>query len=256
MAAQTLTEQVHDYWNRESCGTSKTAAEKFSRAYFDEIEQYRYRYNPWIPEFAQFVEWRGKRVLEIGVGAGTDFIQFVRAGADMHGVDLTEEAVANVAHRLQVYNLSATDLRVHNAEHLPFDDNFFDLVWSCGVIHHADNTEQCLREIARVTKPGGSVKIMIYNLDSVLAWGKSIAYGLFDRRRAMRERQESPGTKAYTEVEARAMAARCGLTVKAITYAEQGIPQGAKLGAVRRLVQQHMPSNWKFFLNMDMAKPN
>ena len=60
-------------------------------------------------------------MLEVGVGLGTDFVQFVRAGADATGVDLTEAAVEAVRQRLALEGLEA-DLRVADAERLPFPD--------------------------------------------------------------------------------------------------------------------------------------
>ena len=67
-----LKDQVKAFWNRESCDTWQAQSEKFSREYFEQIEQWRYRDQPFIHSFAQFTRYRGKRVLEVGFGAGTD----------------------------------------------------------------------------------------------------------------------------------------------------------------------------------------
>ena len=88
-----LKEQVHAFWNRESCDADQARAAKFSREYFEQIEQWRYLDQPFIHSFAQFSRYHGKRVLEVGFGAGTDFIQWLRAGARLSGIDLTDEAV-------------------------------------------------------------------------------------------------------------------------------------------------------------------
>jgi ubiquinone/menaquinone biosynthesis C-methylase UbiE len=199
-----LKQEVHKYWNKQSCGTEHTDQKKHSPAYFDEIEAFRYAVEPEIFSFAQFTRYRGKKMLEVGVGAGTDFLQWVRAGAEAHGIDLTQEAIDNVAHRLLLNNLEAAELKVGDAENLPYEDNKFDLVYSWGVIHHSPNTQRCLAEIIRVTKPGGQIKVMIYHrrglfaywrwLNTALLKGKpwrSIANVLFHD-------QESLGTKAYT----------------------------------------------------------
>src|SRR5476649_1804025 len=132
MNKQALKQEVHTYWNKLSCGTEHTQQEKYSK----DIESFRYTVEPEIFSFAQFTRFRDKKVLEVGVGAGTDFLQWVRAGAQAHGIDLTQEAVDNVRHRLALYNLQATDIRVADAEKLPYENDSFDLAYSWGVIHH------------------------------------------------------------------------------------------------------------------------
>ena len=64
----------------------------------------------------------------MGVGAGTDFIQWLRAGAQATGIDLTPEALENVSRRIQVYGLPAPEqLTEADAENLPFESNSLDL---------------------------------------------------------------------------------------------------------------------------------
>src|SRR5713101_9630111 len=98
-----LKAQVKEFWNRQSCDTQVAKAARLSKAYFDEIEAFRFRDQPFIHSFAQFSRYRGKRVLEVGFGAGTDFIQWLRAGAIATGIDLTQEAMDNLTHRIAVY---------------------------------------------------------------------------------------------------------------------------------------------------------
>src|ERR1035438_2335977 len=145
-----LKDQVKAFWHRQSCDTDQAQSEKFTREYFEQIEQWRYRDQPFIHSFAQFTRYHGKRVLEVGFGAGTDFIQWLRAGAVASGIDLTEEALANVRHRIQLYGLPQPEsLQVADAESLPFPSNTFDLGYSWGVLHHTPNTEKALAELVR-----------------------------------------------------------------------------------------------------------
>lgn len=211
MNKQTLKDSVKNYWNQASCGTEFINKQKFSPEYFAAIEEFRYRIEPEIFSFAQFTRFHGKKMLEVGVGAGSDFLQWVRAGTQAHGIDLTPEAIENVRQRLAVYNLHATDLQVADAEQLPYADNTFDLVYSWGVIHHSPDTEKCLAEIVRVTKPGGTIKIMIYNRHSLFAFYRYLACAFFKGKpfksfkSVLFDHQESPGTKAYTFTEAKKM---------------------------------------------------
>lgn len=209
-----LKQEVREFWEEAPCGTGVTQAPRYSRAYFDEIEAYRYAAEPEIFSFAQFTRFHGQRVLEVGVGAGTDFLQWVRAGARAHGLDLTAAAVEHVRQRLAVYGLAAEDVRVGDAEALPFPDGAFDLVYSWGVIHHSPDTARALSEIVRVTRPGGACKIMIYNRRSLFAFLTWVRRALLRGRPwksaawCLHHYVESKGTKAYTRAEVRVMLAR------------------------------------------------
>jgi SAM-dependent methyltransferase len=118
-----------------------------------------------------------------------------------------------------VYGLQAHDLRVADAEHVPYPDNYFDCVYSWGVIHHSPDTVRCLEEIIRVTKPGGTIKIMVYNRHSLFALNRYVLYGLLKGKpfqtltTVIFNHQESVGTKAYTFKEIRTMVARYPVTL-------------------------------------------
>lgn len=199
--------QVRDFWNGRTCGTWTTEHEKYSKEYFEEIEEQRYALQPEIMSFAQFTRFHGAKALEVGVGAGTDFLQWARAGAEAYGIDLTEEAIEHIRKRLALYGLTAKDLQVADSEALPYPDNFFDIVYSWGVIHHTPNTQQALHEIIRVTKPGGRCKIMLYHRRSVLAYFFWIKHALLKLKPwrtikwVLHYNMESLGTKAYTKRE-------------------------------------------------------
>lgn len=213
MNSENLKEKVRRYWNKASCGTEYTDQKKFSEKYFQEIEALRYKIEPEIFSFAQFTRFHKKTVLEVGVGAGTDFLQWVRSGAHAHGIDLTQEAIDNVTSRLNLYGLKASDLRVADAENLPYPDNYFDCIYSWGVIHHSPNMQRCFEEIIRVAKVGGTIKLMIYNRRSLFAFYRYLIAGLFKGKpfqtisTVLFNHQESPGTKAYTFKEIKKMLA-------------------------------------------------
>jgi len=219
MKNEQLKQRVRNYWNKKSCGTEYTDQKKFSKEYFQDVENLRYSIEPEIFSFAQFTRFSGKKVLEVGVGAGTDFLQWVRAGAHAHGIDLTQEAIDNVKARLDLYGLQAHDVRVADAEQLPYPENFFDCVYSWGVIHHSPDMERCLQEIIRVTKKGGTMKLMIYNRRSLFAFYRYLLAGLFKGKpfqtisTVLYNHQESPGTKAYTRKEIKKILSTCPVKI-------------------------------------------
>lgn len=204
--SNSLKQEVRDYWQKEPCGTRGIpSAER--RRFFAKLERERYEWEPYIAAFANFERGEGKRVLEIGVGAGTDFVQWVRHGAIATGIDLTEQGISLTRERLGLEGLQA-QLQVADAEELPFSDDSFDIVYSYGVLHHSPDTQRAIEEVRRVLKPGGTAIIMVYHLRSwttLMQWSLHCAAKLRpwkSPRWAVFHHLESPGTKAYTVKEA------------------------------------------------------
>ena len=139
-----LKDRVRAHWEAAPCGARTARAEPGTREFFDQVESWRYRVEPFIPGFADFPRWRERDVLEVGIGLGTDFVNFVRAGARATGIDLTEAAVVAAQQRLALEGLAA-DVQIADAERLPFPDASFDLVYSWGVLHHSPDTPRCRR---------------------------------------------------------------------------------------------------------------
>jgi len=163
---ETLKNEVRDYWNAHPCGTQFTELQWGSREFFDAVEKHRYETQPFMATLMEFDKFRGKKLLEVGCGLGTDLLQFARGGAEVTGIDLTPASIDLVRKRFKLYGMNV-DARVGDAEHLPFDDNTFDVVYSFGVLHHTPNTQQAIREIHRVLKPGGRTIIMLYHKQSM-----------------------------------------------------------------------------------------
>lgn len=112
---------------------------------------------------------RDKDVLEIGCGTGVHARLLAEAGARVVAVDLTPTAVELTRRRLEHAALDA-DVREADAEALPFAGSSFDFVWSWGVIHHSENTDRVISEIARVLRPGGRLALMVYHRNSITFW--------------------------------------------------------------------------------------
>jgi len=218
-----LKARVRGFWNAQSCDTQVAKSARFSKEYFEEIERFRYFDQPFIHSFAQFSRYRSKKVLEVGFGAGTDFIQWLRAGANASGIDLTEEALANLSHRIEIYGLPKPEsIQVADAEHLPFPADTFDLGYSFGVLHHSPDTEGAIRELVRVVKPGGEMKMMLYNRRSIYVFNLWIKHALLKAKpwKSLRwvlwNHMESIGTKGYTRKEIRRILTRFGIEQIAI----------------------------------------
>jgi SAM-dependent methyltransferase len=201
--AAELKDDVQRFWNAEPCGSRYLGAQED----FDAHARARYALEPYIRDFAGFQESSGKRVLEIGVGMGADYLEWLKAGAIATGVDLSSASVERAQQRCQLAGL-IPDLRLADAEHLPFADSMFDIVYSYGVMHHSPDTAQCIREARRVLKPGGALRIMIYRHPSLTGLMLWLRYGLLrgkSLRRSVYDHLESPGTNSFTSDEARVL---------------------------------------------------
>ncbi len=156
-------DQVRAYWSRRPCNIRHSTKPVGTREYFDEVEARKYFVEPHIPAFADFAHWRGKKVLEIGCGIGTDSINFARAGADITVVDLSGESLELCKKRFEVFGLKA-NFYEGNAEHLsdfvPLEK--YDLIYSFGVIHHTPHPERVMEQLKRYCKPDTELRLMLY----------------------------------------------------------------------------------------------
>jgi SAM-dependent methyltransferase len=173
---------VQSYWDRRPCNIRHSVREVGSIEYFDEVEHRKYFVEPHIPVFAQFERWKGKRVLEIGCGIGTDAVNFARAGADYTGVELSPASLALTQQRFSVFGLHG-NFHACNAEHLSevLRPHSFDLVYSFGVIHHTPNQRAIVSEAGKLIRPGGELRIMLYAQNS---WKAMMIEAGFDQPEA------------------------------------------------------------------------
>jgi SAM-dependent methyltransferase len=212
-----LKDTVRDFWNESSCG--ETYAQGGSEREFYETQACRrYELEPYIAGFARFEEGRGKDVLEIGVGMGADHARWAESEPkSLTGIDLTPRAVEHTRRHLELLGLHSK-VEVADAENLPFDGNSFDLVYSWGVLHHSPDTQRAINEVYRVLRPGGTARMMIYHKYSLTGYMLWVRYALLVGRpfRSLKTIYgrflESPGTKAFTLSEARAMCQRFSRT--------------------------------------------
>src|SRR6266404_9787120 len=160
-----LKERVRAFWQEHPCGTKFADACPGSRRFYELVEERRYQKEWHIPAAADFPSARGKKVLEIGCGLGTDGAQFALAGADYTGIDLTDAAVDLARRRFDLFNLLGA-FRTADAENLDFPNESFDVVYSHGVLHHTPDTTRAVREIHRVLRKGGRAVVMLYHRNS------------------------------------------------------------------------------------------
>lgn len=166
----TTVSKIRDFWTRnvnaeEILGRKVSLHERGEDAYFAELEQQRYHSHahilPWIDQMEP-----GKAVLEIGCGIGMDSYQMAKRGLAVTGIDLTSVAIETAKRRFERCAIPAR-FHVGDATALEFPDEAFDYVYSFGVLHHTQDTEQAVREVYRVLRIEGTARIMLYNRHSI-----------------------------------------------------------------------------------------
>jgi ubiquinone/menaquinone biosynthesis C-methylase UbiE len=216
-------DDVRSYWDRRPCNIRHSPAPVGTEEYFNQVEARKYFVEPHIPGFAQFERWTGKKVLEVGCGIGTDTINFARAGAEVTAVDLSSESLSVAEQRARVYGLQDR-IRFFNgnaevlSEVIPVEA--YDLVYSFGVLHHTPRPDRAFAQLRHFTRPGTTLKVMVYNrwsykvLGILLTEGQGRFWNL-DQLVAQHSEAEfgSPVTYIYSRRSGRRLVERHGFTV-------------------------------------------
>src|SRR5881394_1542175 len=147
-------ERVRAYWDRRPCDSELSARERLSREFFLDVERQRYALQPHILECLSWIDWRGKRVLEVGAGVGTDARRLIEQGALYTGINVDRGSTEATARALNAFSLPGTPLQ-RDATSLDFDDGAFDVVYSFGVLQHIPEVRKAVAGIHRVLRPGG-----------------------------------------------------------------------------------------------------
>jgi SAM-dependent methyltransferase len=171
-------DRVREYWNQHIHDLEITTHPVGSRGFFDDLDQYHFEKLHHLLRLVNFDGYRGRRVLEVGCGAGVDLARFAKGGASVVGVDLSSSAIDLARANFEQQSLTG-DFRVADGEALPFEDDSFDLVFAHGVVQYTADPQRLVDECRRVLKPGGEAVFQVYNRISWLnALSKVMKVGL------------------------------------------------------------------------------
>jgi len=132
----------------------------------------------------------GATVLDIGCGGGLFAEEVARLGCQVTGIDPSPRSIAVAQRHAEQMGLDI-NYRVASGEHLPFDNNTFDLVYCCDVLEHVRDADAVVAESARVLKAGGMYlydtinrtwfsKFFLILLFQKWAWSRIVPQNLHD----------------------------------------------------------------------------
>ena len=191
------TADVRNYWNEHIHDLEISREAPGSRAFFADLDQYHFEKLHHLLRLVDFDGYRGKRVLDVGCGAGTDLVRFAKGGALVSGVDISPSAVALARQNFSQQGLEA-DLREADGEHLPYADGTFDLVFAHGVVQYTPDSRALVEECRRVLKPGGDAIFQVYNR---ISWLNALSKVM----KVPLEHEDAPVLGRYSASEFRAM---------------------------------------------------
>lgn len=144
----------------------------------------------------------GARVLDVGCGVGQVVARLLQEGFETHGVDVAEANLVKA-------RLISTQCIWYDGRKLPYPDSHFASTGALNVLEHVEAPEEFMRELVRVTAPGGKIVISSPNFYRVLGWRDYHPHmrGIgqkFQNARALleklRRQRQSPGSVQFTRM--------------------------------------------------------
>jgi ubiquinone/menaquinone biosynthesis C-methylase UbiE len=109
-------------------------------------------------------DYVGKRVLDMGCGTGEYALWYAQQGAaEVVGIDLSKGSLAIARERQEESGIHNATFRETDILRCDLPDDSFDYSFSVGVLHHTGDPPQGFRHLVRVTRPGGTVVVSLYN---------------------------------------------------------------------------------------------
>jgi len=159
-------DRIRDFWEENPCGEHHVVGDGSGpddpAAFFFTYDRLRYATQRHLLKNFDALDFRGKRVLEIGIGQGSDAQQMIDRGAHYYGVDLTAESCRRAVLRFGIFRKPYKAVVQANATALPFKDKSFDIIYSHGALHHIPEIRKAAGEFSRVLAGDGKVIIMLY----------------------------------------------------------------------------------------------
>lgn len=165
---------VKNFWEKAPCNSRWSTAPEGSLQWSRDITTRKKIVEPHIWKHAEFAKWKGKNVLEIGCGVGTQTLEFLKAGARVDAIDLSSKSVRLTYSRCKAeyeqlgisshFDIGLEVFICNAEENLPVchDPRGYDLIYAFGVLHHSPNPRKIIELAYSRLKSGGEFRLMLY----------------------------------------------------------------------------------------------
>jgi len=172
--------------------------------------------SPWYRLVSEYLgPVAGLSVLEVACGRGGFTRQLAQAGARVTACDFSAAALHAAAAKLAAAKLEASansrlpvSLAQADAQNLPFADNSFDRIISCETIEHLPQVHSALKEMHRVTRPGGQLFLTTPNYANFMG-----LYDLYARFRHPHRQDDQPFDRRQIFLQVRRWLRQAGWTI-------------------------------------------
>lgn len=156
-------QRAKNLWNSFPVGSQRSNASPGTKKYFDDIKNYRYNYEtPFIPRLFCFKQFKGKKVLEVGVGQGIDAVNMAELGAIYTGIDITERHLELLKKNFKINRLKSPALIYGDLLDANIQEKF-NYIYSFGCLHHILHEESYLKKFHNLLTADGHLMIAVYS---------------------------------------------------------------------------------------------
>lgn len=163
MGQSDISSKNSEFWN-EPCGAyvgKSLGITDSSKESFKKFDDWYFTYYPYLFDHIPFLNFKGKDILEVGLGYGTVSQRLAESGARYSGLDIARGPVDMVNHRLKQAGLpgKATEGSILEP---PFSSESFDAIVAIGCLHHTGNLKLAIERCWSLLRPGGVMIFMVY----------------------------------------------------------------------------------------------
>ena len=167
---------TYEDWNLSESIRSSIDIDKIKKINSEYIDS-----NPYLKDFFENLKNDNQNniVLDIGCGWGSSSVILSKIFKKIYSIDISEKAILAAKENIRLNGFpERINLSKYDAEKLNFN-NYFDLVYSWGVIHHSHDPKKIFENIYKGLKENGKCLIMVYNKNSLRYYLKGFYYLIF-----------------------------------------------------------------------------